>query len=52
MNKLKLYTPAELKASGWLKRQLEIQAESLSGNLDKIWPDIRDSRWVGGNCEG
>ena len=52
MNKLKLYTPAELKASGWLKRQLEIQAESLSGNLDKVWPDIRDSKWIGGKCEG
>ena len=52
MNKLKFYTPAELKASGWLKRQLEVQAESLSGNLDKIWPDIRDSKWVGGDCDG
>lgn len=37
---------------GWLKRQLEIQANGLSGNLDKIWPDVRDSAWIGGSCEG
>jgi len=41
-----------IKPTGWLKRQLEIQAEGLSGNLDKIWPDIRDSAWIGGNNEG
>lgn len=52
MNKWNFYTSKELKPEGWLKRQLEIQAEGLSGNLHKIWPDIRDSAWVGGNCEG
>lgn len=35
-----------------MKRQLEIQAGGLSGNLDKIWPDIRDSRWMGGGGDG
>lgn len=40
------------KPEGWLRRQLEIQAEGLSGNLDKIWPDIRDSAWIGGEKEG
>lgn len=52
MNKWKFYTSKEIKPEGWLKRQLEIQAEGLSGNLHKIWPDIRDSAWIGGNCEG
>lgn len=52
MNKWNFYTPKELKPEGWLRRQLEIQAEGLSGNLHKIWPDIRDSAWVGGKCEG
>ena len=52
MNKWNFYTSKELKPQGWLKRQLEIQANGLSGNLHKIWPDIRDSAWVGGNCEG
>ena len=52
MNKWNFYTSKELKPEGWLKRQLEIQAEGLSGNLHKIWPDIRDSAWIGGNREG
>ena len=52
MNKWEFYTSNELKPSGWLLRQLEIQAEGLSGNLHKIWPDIRDSAWIGGNREG
>ena len=46
------YTAREIRPSGWLKRQLEIQAEGLSGHLDEIWPDIRDSRWIGGDEEG
>ena len=42
-------TTKELRPQGWLKRQLEIQAEGLSGHLDLIWPDIRDSKWIGGD---
>ena len=41
-----------VKPLGWMKDQLRIQAQGLSGNLDLIWPDIRDSRWIGGNREG
>ncbi len=52
MNKWDFYTSKEIKPEGWLRRQLKIQAEGLSGNLHKIWPDIRDSKWIGGNCEG
>ena len=52
MNKWEFYTPKEIKPDGWLRRQLEIQAQGLSGNLHKIWPDIRDSAWIGGNREG
>ncbi len=52
MKKWNFYTSKEIKPQGWLKRQLEIQAEGLSGNLHKIWPDIRDSAWIGGKCEG
>ena len=44
--------PENLRPEGWLKRQLEIQAEGLSGHLDEIWPDIRDSAWIGGKAEG
>ncbi len=48
----KYFTPNELKPEGWLKKQLEIEAEGLVGNLDKIWPDIRDSMWIGGEKDG
>ena len=52
MSKWNFYTTKEIRPEGWLRRQLEIQAEGLSGNLHKIWPDIRDSAWIGGNREG
>ena len=44
--------PMEIRPEGWLYRQLKIQADGLSGHLDQIWPDIRDSAWVGGNRDG
>ncbi len=44
--------PRKIKPQGWLLRQLKIQAEGLSGNLDKIWPDVRDSAWIGKDREG
>lgn len=52
MKRWNFYTSKELKPSGWLKRQLKIQAEGLSGNLDKVWRDVRDSAWIGGDAEG
>ena len=42
----------KIHPKGWLKKQLEIQAAGLSGNLDRFWPDIKDSKWIGGGCEG
>lgn len=50
--KLKPYTAEEIKPEGWLKKELLIQAEGLSGNLDQIWPDIKESKWLGGEREG
>lgn len=44
--------PRGITPRGWLRRQLEIQADGLSGNLDKIWPDVADSAWIGGSREG
>ncbi len=46
------FTARDLKVRGWLRRQLEIQANGLSGHLDEVWPDVRDSRWFGGDREG
>ncbi len=37
-----------VKPAGWLKRQLEIEASGLSGNLDDFWPDLSKSAWKGG----
>ena len=50
--KYKFFTTNEIKPRGWLKKQLEIQARGLCGNLDIVWPDIRDSAWIGGSREG
>jgi len=41
-----------VKPQGWLRRQLQIQAEGLSGHLDEFWPDLGpDSGWLGGKGE-
>ncbi|WP_274361321.1 beta-L-arabinofuranosidase domain-containing protein [Paenibacillus thermotolerans] len=45
-------TVNEIKPRGWLLEQLKTQAAGLSGNLDRFWPDIKDSRWIGGAAEG
>src|SRR2546423_11679139 len=41
-----------IKPAGWLKRQLEIQANGLGGHLDEFWPDVAQSSWIGGKAEG
>jgi hypothetical protein len=41
-----------IRPTGWLKTQLQIQANGLSGHLDEFWPDIKDSAWTGGKAEG
>ena len=48
----KFFTASEITPRGWIKRQLELQRDGLNGNLDKVWPDIRDSKWIGGDREG
>src|SRR5262245_37303915 len=41
-----------VKPRGWLRRQLEIQAQGLSGHLDEFWPDLGpNSGWLGGTGE-
>lgn len=47
-----LFGGNEIRPEGWLLRQLRIEAEGLCGNLDRIWPDIKDSAWIGGSREG
>jgi len=54
LNKTKFtfFTKGEIKPAGWARTQLMLQAKGLSGNLDKVWPDVRDSRWIGGDRDG
>ncbi|MBR4959292.1 MAG: glycoside hydrolase family 127 protein [Clostridia bacterium] len=46
------FSPMQITPAGWLKTQLRLQADGLAGNLDKMWPDVKDSAWIGGNREG
>jgi hypothetical protein len=41
-----------IRPRGWLERQLRIQAEGLTGHLDRFWPDVAQSQWFGGDAEG
>jgi hypothetical protein len=42
-----------VKPAGWLREQLRIQAEGITGHLDEIWPDVGpNSAWLGGSGEG
>jgi hypothetical protein len=49
---LEPFTVNDIKAKGWLEKQLHIQKNSLGGNLHNFWEDIKDSKWIGGDCEG
>lgn len=42
----------EIMPAGWLRNQLRIQADGLSGRLDEFWPDVAESGWIGGAAEG
>ena len=46
------FSAREIEPRGWLKNQLRLQADGLSGNLQKVWPDVANSQWIGGDCEG
>jgi uncharacterized protein len=41
-----------VRPTGWLRRQLEIQARGLGGHLDETWADVGpNSGWLGGTGE-
>src|SRR5579859_617242 len=41
-----------VRPAGWLKRQIQIQANGLSGHLDETWADVgSNSGWLGGTGE-
>jgi len=42
-----------IKPKGWLRDQLTIQANGLTGHLEEFWPDLGpDTAWKGGSGEG
>ena len=52
MNHIRSFFANEIEVQGWLRQQLKLQAEGLSGHLDEIWPDIAQSAWIGKDKEG
>lgn len=49
------FSPLPLGAvtpAGWLRRQLELQADGLSGHIEELWDDLGPrSGWLGGSGE-
>jgi DUF1680 family protein len=41
-----------VRPTGWLRRQLQVQADGMGGHLDETWPDVGpNSGWLGGTGE-
>jgi hypothetical protein len=41
-----------IRPKGWLLKQLQVQANGLTGHLDEFWPDVGPgSGWLGGDGE-
>ena len=40
-----------IKAAGWLEGQLQIMRDGMTGNLDKLYPQVMGERngWLGGD---
>jgi Beta-L-arabinofuranosidase, GH127 middle domain/Beta-L-arabinofuranosidase, GH127 catalytic domain len=51
-NAMYLLPLTSIKPRGWLRQQLQIQANGLTGHLDEFWPDVGpNSGWLGGTGE-
>lgn len=37
-----------LRPEGWLRRQLRIQADGLSGAFESFWEPVANAQWTGG----
>lgn len=52
MNILNKLSHKDIKPEGWLKKQLILQAQGLSGNISKYFSDLsNESAWLGGKGE-
>lgn len=51
-NRFDLLPLTSIRPTGWLREQLQVQADGLGGHLDEIWPDVgSNSGWLGGTGE-
>ncbi len=42
----------QIRPTGWLLRQMRLQADGMGGHLDEFWPDVGpNSGWAGGTGE-
>jgi hypothetical protein len=49
---LRALAPGRISPRGWLRDQLRLQAEGLTGRLEEVWPDVGpNSGWLGGTGE-
>ena len=49
---LRMLPLGEIRPTGWLQRQLRVQADGMGGHLDEFWPDVgSNSGWLGGTGE-
>lgn len=49
--KLHQFNVKNIHPEGWLKHQLRVQLNGLTGHLHEFWPDIKDSAWIGGSAD-
>ncbi len=52
MKMLRKLSPKDIQPTGWLKKQLQLQASGLTGNIAKVFSDLSaDNAWLGGKGE-